>query len=307
MTYVPIVPDNRLLEIIRGFMYGQSPDPLMLHTPVAYEDMRSEVHLLQLCRLIVDECQARLPLWGLEAKAAAGLNGQSPCWCKLLEDAEQRITELEKPVENEDARRVFDAYFPQAYKGVIELEKIRPVHLYNAILSLLHRERSRADNAEQRIAELEAQVPKGCRPVKIKDLYVDITQKMARIFDDYENIYSDVKETIDSDGTACTDADHIETRTLYREDYLDQLHTRIKELETAKDNYKYLADQLRNIADRNAVANETLRKRVAELEKELAEEARLNAMGAEREAKLVARVAELEKRFSEHQRNHYST
>ena len=68
--YVPIVPDNRLLEIIRGFMHGKSPDPLMLHMPVVCKDMRSEVHLLQLGRLIVDECQARLPLWGLEAKAA---------------------------------------------------------------------------------------------------------------------------------------------------------------------------------------------------------------------------------------------
>ena len=69
--YVPIVPDNRLLEIIRGFMYG--PDPPMLRMPVVYKDMRSEEHLLQLGRLIVDECQARLPLWGLEAKAAAEL------------------------------------------------------------------------------------------------------------------------------------------------------------------------------------------------------------------------------------------
>ena len=68
--YVPIVPDNRLLEIIRGFMYGQVPDPLMLHMPDVCKDMRSEEHLLQLGRLIVDECQARLPLWELEAKAA---------------------------------------------------------------------------------------------------------------------------------------------------------------------------------------------------------------------------------------------
>ena len=46
----------------------------------------------------------------------------------------------------------------------------------------------------------------------------------------------------------------------------EKLQERIAELETAKDNYKYSADQLRNIADRNAVANETLRKRIAELE-----------------------------------------
>ena len=71
--YVPIVPDNRLLEIIRGYMYGLVPDSPMLHMPVVHKDMRSEVHLLQLCRLIVDECQARLPLWELEAKAAAEL------------------------------------------------------------------------------------------------------------------------------------------------------------------------------------------------------------------------------------------
>ena len=71
--YTPIVPDNRLLEIIRGFVHGQAPDPLMLHMPVVCKDMRSEEHLLQLGRLIVDECQARLPLWGLESKAAAEL------------------------------------------------------------------------------------------------------------------------------------------------------------------------------------------------------------------------------------------
>ena len=102
MTYVPIVPDNRLLEIIRGFMYGQVFDPLILHMDVVYKDMRSEKNLLQMGRLIVDECQARLPLWGLEAKAAelekelaeeARLNGMgAEREARLM----ARVAELEK-------------------------------------------------------------------------------------------------------------------------------------------------------------------------------------------------------------------
>ena len=41
---------------------------------------------------------------------------------------------------------------------------------------------------------------------------------------------------------------------------------RIAELETAKDNYKHMADQLRKTVDQSAVANEKLRLRIAELE-----------------------------------------
>jgi hypothetical protein len=44
-NYVPLVPDHRLV------------------------DLNNEHRLLELARLITDECQARIPLWELEKKA----------------------------------------------------------------------------------------------------------------------------------------------------------------------------------------------------------------------------------------------
>jgi hypothetical protein len=57
--FVPLVPRDRLLEIIRGYVEGQS-------TPIYRPDMNNENHLWELAKLIVSECTARIPLWELE-------------------------------------------------------------------------------------------------------------------------------------------------------------------------------------------------------------------------------------------------
>jgi hypothetical protein len=58
-NYTPIVPDFRLVEIIRGYISQHS-------TETTRPDLNNEHRLLELARLITDECQARLPLWVLE-------------------------------------------------------------------------------------------------------------------------------------------------------------------------------------------------------------------------------------------------
>jgi len=63
----PIVPDRRLLEIIRGYIAD-------LSTPDTRPDMSDEHHLMALGRVIVDECQARLPLWDLEKGASTQMD-----------------------------------------------------------------------------------------------------------------------------------------------------------------------------------------------------------------------------------------
>jgi hypothetical protein len=57
----PIVPDKRLVEIMRGYIAANSDERTR-------PDMSDEHHLMNLLRLVVDECQARLPLWELENK-----------------------------------------------------------------------------------------------------------------------------------------------------------------------------------------------------------------------------------------------
>jgi len=55
----PIVPDQRMVEIMRGYITDNS-------TESTRPDMNDERHLITLLRLAVDECKARLPLWKLE-------------------------------------------------------------------------------------------------------------------------------------------------------------------------------------------------------------------------------------------------
>jgi hypothetical protein len=55
----PIVPDKRLKEIMRGFIADRSDERTR-------PDMNNEYNLIELLRVVVDECQARLPLWELE-------------------------------------------------------------------------------------------------------------------------------------------------------------------------------------------------------------------------------------------------
>lgn len=57
--YIPIVPVSRLTEIMRGFIASRSDEQTR-------PDMNNEHNLLALCNLVVDEAQARLPLWKLE-------------------------------------------------------------------------------------------------------------------------------------------------------------------------------------------------------------------------------------------------
>lgn len=56
---IPIVPDKRLVEIMRGFIADRSDERTR-------PDMNNENHLIELMRIVVDECQARLPLWKME-------------------------------------------------------------------------------------------------------------------------------------------------------------------------------------------------------------------------------------------------
>jgi hypothetical protein len=60
--FVPLVPRDRLLEIIRGYVEGQS-------TEISRPDMNNENHLWELAKAIVSECTARIPLWELEKNA----------------------------------------------------------------------------------------------------------------------------------------------------------------------------------------------------------------------------------------------
>jgi hypothetical protein len=60
-NYVPLVPDHRLVEVIRGYISERSDE-------TTHPDMNNENHLLELAKLITDECQARIPLWELEKK-----------------------------------------------------------------------------------------------------------------------------------------------------------------------------------------------------------------------------------------------
>ena len=61
-NYVPLVPDYRLVEVIRGYIEEHS-------TETTRPDLNNEHNLLALARLITDECQARIPLWELEKEA----------------------------------------------------------------------------------------------------------------------------------------------------------------------------------------------------------------------------------------------
>ena len=60
MRFRSVVPDSRLIEIIRGYIESHSTETTM-------PDMKGEMHLLALCRLVVDETKARMPLHELEA------------------------------------------------------------------------------------------------------------------------------------------------------------------------------------------------------------------------------------------------
>jgi hypothetical protein len=62
-NYVPLVPDHRLVEIIRGYVSEYS-------TETTRPDFNNEHRLLELAKLITDECQARIPLWRLEKNNA---------------------------------------------------------------------------------------------------------------------------------------------------------------------------------------------------------------------------------------------
>ena len=61
MRFRSVVPDSRLIEIIRGYIKSQSTETTM-------PDMRGEMHLLAVARLVVDETRARLPLYELEVR-----------------------------------------------------------------------------------------------------------------------------------------------------------------------------------------------------------------------------------------------
>lgn len=58
----PLVPDSRLLDIIRGYVADNSDN-------TTRPDMNGERHLLTLARVIADECKARIPLFTEECKA----------------------------------------------------------------------------------------------------------------------------------------------------------------------------------------------------------------------------------------------
>ena len=60
--YTQIVPDSRLIDLIKGYVSGHS-------TEISRPDMNSELHLLELAKLVVYEAHARLPLWRLEHEA----------------------------------------------------------------------------------------------------------------------------------------------------------------------------------------------------------------------------------------------
>jgi hypothetical protein len=67
-NYVPLVPDDRLVEIIRGYVSDHS-------TETTRPDLNNEHRLLELTRLITDECQVRIPLWRLEKEFAIRARG----------------------------------------------------------------------------------------------------------------------------------------------------------------------------------------------------------------------------------------
>jgi hypothetical protein len=69
-NYVPLVPDHRLVEIIRGYVSEHS-------TETTRPDFNNENRLLELAKLITDECQARIPLWKLETESAIRARGQA--------------------------------------------------------------------------------------------------------------------------------------------------------------------------------------------------------------------------------------
>jgi hypothetical protein len=61
-NYVPLVPDHRLEEVIRGYISERSDE-------TTRPDLNNENRLLELAKLITDECQARIRLWELEKSA----------------------------------------------------------------------------------------------------------------------------------------------------------------------------------------------------------------------------------------------
>jgi hypothetical protein len=58
---VPLVPDHRLREIIRGYVVSKS-------TATTRPDMNDERHLMKLAQVLTDEAFARIPLYELEVK-----------------------------------------------------------------------------------------------------------------------------------------------------------------------------------------------------------------------------------------------
>lgn len=76
----PLIPDNRLVDVIRGFIADRS-------TKTTRPDMSNENHLLALCRVVTDEARARTVLWALESKNTS---------TNELEAIRQRVAELEK-------------------------------------------------------------------------------------------------------------------------------------------------------------------------------------------------------------------
>lgn len=59
---VPLVPDHRLREIIRGYIASKS-------TPTFGPDMNDPRHLMKLAQVLTDEAFARIPLHELEVKS----------------------------------------------------------------------------------------------------------------------------------------------------------------------------------------------------------------------------------------------
>jgi hypothetical protein len=93
----PIVPDYRLLKILRGYVADNS-------TKITRPNMNDENHLMTLLRIVVDECEARLPLWGLEKNmlekemSDASKHEQGKCTCLSVDGLKQKLAKREKQV-----------------------------------------------------------------------------------------------------------------------------------------------------------------------------------------------------------------
>lgn len=97
-----------------------------------------------------------------------------------------------------------------------------------------------------------------------------------------------IKEIIDKERWGCQDADGVidspMTNGRYHNASLDRIEVAIERFEN---------ERARNIT--------TLVDRIVELETDLEEQCRLNGMGSEREARLLAKITELEKLLKQKQ------